>query len=109
MLSIQDQLRARCGMGVMDAIYDRRAVRAYTERKVEAEVIQRLIDAAVHAPSAVNEQPWSFVVIQDRALPRRISDRAKVLSLAHAKSGTPLWDHRGSTPPRRPARILSWK
>jgi nitroreductase len=95
MQSTLDTLRARCGMDVMDAIYDRRAVRAYDERKVEADVVRRLIDAAIHAPSAVNEQPWSFVVLQDRAVLRRISDRAKVLSLAHAKPGTTLWDHRG--------------
>lgn len=84
----------RCGVDVMDAIYERRAVRAYTGRAVDADTIHRLIDAAIRAPSAVNQQPWAFVVVQDPALLKRISDRAKKLSLAHLKPGTPLWEHR---------------
>lgn len=84
----------RCGVDVMEAIYGRRAVRAYTTRGVDADTIHELIDAAIHAPSAVNEQPWAFVVVQDSALLKRISDRAKKLSLVHLKPGTPLWEHR---------------
>jgi nitroreductase len=84
----------RCGVDVMDAIHERRAVRAYTTRAVDADTIHKLIDAAIHAPSAVNQQPWAFVVVQDPALLKRISDRAKKLSLAHVKPGTSLWDHR---------------
>lgn len=81
-------------MGVLEAIRGRRAVRAYTARKVEAEVVRALIDAAVQAPSAVNQQPWAFVVLQDEALLRRISDRAKELTLARLEPGTPLYEHR---------------
>jgi nitroreductase len=94
MTVIQTLARTRCGVDVMDAIYDRRAVRAYSKRKVDAETVRRLIDAAIQAPSAVNQQPWAFCVVQDSALLQRISDRAKVLSLARAKPGTPLWEHR---------------
>jgi nitroreductase len=90
----QTLVRTRCGVDVMDAIYDRRAVRAYSKRKVEVDVVKKLIDAAIHAPSAVNQQPWAFAVVQDAALLQRTSDRAKELTLAHAKPGTPLWEHR---------------
>jgi nitroreductase len=86
--------RLRCGVDLFDAIYSRRAVRAYTKRRVEPEVVRRLLDAAIRAPSAVNAQPWAFVVVQDAALMKRISDRAKQLALARMKPGTPLWDHR---------------
>ncbi len=86
--------RVRCGVDVMDAIYERRAVRAYTRRMVERETVQRLIEAAIQAPSAVNQQPWAFVVVQDAALLRRLSERSKQLSLAELKPGTPLWEHR---------------
>lgn len=85
---------ARSRVSVLDAIRERRAVRAYTARKVEADVVRALIDAAIQAPSAVNQQPWAFVVLQDEALLRRISDRAKALTLAHLEPGTPLWEHR---------------
>ena len=43
-----------------------------------------LLDAAVHAPTAMHQEPWKFVVIQDRALLRRLSDRAKALAIAQA-------------------------
>jgi nitroreductase len=86
--------RLRSGVDVIDAIYDRRAVRAYTPQRVEEDLVRRLINAAIHAPSAVNEQPWAFCVVQDPALLREISDRAKVLSLSRLRPGTPLWAHR---------------
>jgi nitroreductase len=78
----------------MEAIHERRAVRAYTDRRVEKEVVRALIDAAIQAPSAVNQQPWAFVVIQDAGLLQRISERAKQLSLAQLRPNTPLWEHR---------------
>lgn len=78
----------------MEALYGRRAVRAYTDRPVTRESVRALLDAAIQAPSAVNLQPWSFVVLQDAALLRRLSERAKALSLASLRPGTPLWEHR---------------
>lgn len=53
-------------MEVMDAIYGRRSVRAYTDKPLDRTLIEELLRAAVQAPSAHNTQPWSFVLIQDR-------------------------------------------
>ena len=53
---------------VMEAIYGRRSVRRYQSRRVEKEKIQLMLDAAFHAPSARNLQPWHFTVIEDPAL-----------------------------------------
>lgn len=69
---------------VMEAIYQRRAVRSYTGQPVEPAVIDLLLNAAVQAPSAVNQQPWAFAVVQDKAVLRRYSDRAKAVFLDHA-------------------------
>ena len=91
---VQILKRLRSGVDVIDAIYERRAVRAYADRIVEEDVVRRLINAAIHAPSAVNAQPWAFCVIQDVALLREISDRAKRLSLAGIQPGSALWEHR---------------
>ncbi len=44
------------------AIYSRRVVRQYTAEPVEDIVLRQLIDAAIQAPSAANEQPWVFSV-----------------------------------------------
>lgn len=64
-------------MELGQAIYARRAVREFTPAPVERATVLRLIDAAVQAPSAVNEQPWSFTVVQDRALLAQISNESK--------------------------------
>ena len=64
-------------MSAMDAIYHRRAVRNYTPQTIDRAVIRTLLDAAVHAPTAVQQEPWSFAVIQDKILLNRLSDSAK--------------------------------
>lgn len=50
----------------MDAVFKRRSIRKYTDQKVKDEVVEYLLKAAMAAPSANNEQPWEFVVIDDR-------------------------------------------
>lgn len=53
-------------MDAFDAILTRRSIRSFTEEKVEGEEITSLLKAAMAAPSACNQQPWSFVVIHDK-------------------------------------------
>lgn len=69
-------------MEVKEAIRLRRSVRSYRDVPVPNEAVLELIDAAIRAPSANNSQPWSFVVIQDKAMLKRLSDRAKAIALA---------------------------
>jgi nitroreductase len=52
----------------MEAILSRRSIRKYTNEPVPNEIIKELLKAAMSAPSAVNEQPWHFIVIKDRKL-----------------------------------------
>ncbi|HLK14529.1 MAG TPA: nitroreductase [Fimbriimonadaceae bacterium] len=66
-------------MVVSKAIYNRRAIRNYTDEPVPEAVVRKLIDAAIQAPSAMNHQPWAFVVVQDKGLLKEVSDRAKSL------------------------------
>jgi nitroreductase len=61
-------------MSVLDAIYHRRSVRNYMPRAIEQAVVRSLLDAAVHAPTAMHEEPWSFAVIQDKNLLDRLSE-----------------------------------
>lgn len=60
-------------------IYLRRAVRDYKDMDVPDELIKEIINAGTFAPSAMNKQPWRFVVIKGRDRIRRYSDRAKEL------------------------------
>ena len=50
----------------MEEIFERRSIRKYKDKEVEEEKMQKLLEAAVAAPSAGNEQPWHFIVIKDR-------------------------------------------
>ncbi len=64
-------------MDLREAIYSRRAVREFTSEPIDEKTLRQLIDAAIQAPSAVNEQPWLFSVVLDKALLARISREAK--------------------------------
>lgn len=74
-------------MDLMDAIYTRRSHRGFTPEPVSKETVERLIDAAIQAPSASNTQPWTFAVIQDEALLRELSDGAKTHLLKEFDAG----------------------
>jgi nitroreductase len=53
---------------IIDLIYKRRSIRKYSEREVEQDTIITLLKAAMAAPSAMNSQPWEFVVITDKMI-----------------------------------------
>lgn len=76
-------------MDLLEAIRRRRSVREYTEEPVDDALLRELIEAAVQAPSAVNQQPWTFVVVKDPARIAEISERAKS-HLLKASLGAPV-------------------
>jgi F420 biosynthesis protein FbiB-like protein len=55
-------------------IRERRSVRSYTQRPVERALIERLLTAALWAPSAHNRQPWRFGVIEGADTKERLAD-----------------------------------
>lgn len=69
-------------MDLRKAIYERRAVREYSDSAVDHQVIDRLIDAAVQAPTAVNQQPWIFTVVRDQRKLDELSNQSKAYMLA---------------------------
>ena len=71
-------------MTIFETILARRSVRSYKARKVDRTTVSILLEAAVHAPTAIHQEPWAFVVIQDNVLLRSISDLAKPLFVAEA-------------------------
>ena len=64
-------------MEIMEAIYQRRAVRHFTDQTVPKATVLTLLRAATQAPSALNQQPWAFAVIRGRERLARYSERAK--------------------------------
>jgi nitroreductase len=71
-------------MSVMDAINARASVRAYSDAPVSGADIDRLLRAAVRAPTAMHGEPWVFVIIQDRALLGKVDEAVKSGVLAKA-------------------------
>jgi nitroreductase len=58
----------------LETIYSRRSVRNFTGGNISQELIDELVKAAMAAPTAVNMQPWEFVIIRDRAMMDRLGD-----------------------------------
>ncbi len=51
---------------VLDAIHARRSTRSFTDRQLEPEQLETLLDAAIWAPSGGNNQSWLFTAIQNK-------------------------------------------
>jgi len=62
-------------MEALEALLTRRAVREYTSEPVTEEELQTILRAAMHAPSACNQQPWHFIVVDDRETLNAIAAR----------------------------------
>ena len=59
-------------IALFDAIYSARALRRLKPDPVPEEIITRILDAAICAPSAGNAQNWAFVVVRDREQRRQL-------------------------------------
>ena len=57
----------------LNLIFGRRSIRSYTSEPVDDATIQKLLEAAMAAPSAAATDPWRFVVIRNRPLLDRIT------------------------------------
>lgn len=50
----------------MDAIFERRSIRNYIDKPIPKEDIEKILRAGMSAPSAGNERPWQFIVLDDK-------------------------------------------
>jgi len=60
-------------MDVFEAIKNRRSIRAFKKEIISEEQVKWLIDAARHAPSAGNIQPWDFVIVRKPKIKQQLS------------------------------------
>lgn len=58
----------------MKEIFTRRSIRQFTNEPVSDTDLDQLLHAAMQAPSAGNQQPWEFVVLNDKALMLKVLD-----------------------------------
>jgi nitroreductase len=75
-------------VSLMDAIYNRQSIRDFEDKKVDRYIIDSLIDAATRAPTAMYQEPWAFMVIDDKKCLQDISDRSKVLMEIEARKNS---------------------
>ena len=60
-------------MDVFQAIQLRRSVRAYQDREIETEKLNKVLEAARLAPSASNRQEWKFIVVKNRDIKEKLA------------------------------------
>jgi nitroreductase len=63
-------------MELSEAIKGRRSIRAFKQQDVPEETVEKLIDAARHAPSAGNIQPWEFVIARKQDTKKKLAQAA---------------------------------
>ncbi len=51
----------------LSVIHSRKSVRSFTGESVNREALETIVKAGMAAPTAMNRQPWSFVIVSDRA------------------------------------------
>src|SRR5262245_38573926 len=64
-------------MEVYEAVQTVLAVRSYQEKAVPPEVIRRIVEAGQLTGSAMNSQPWHFIVVEDRDVLGRLGALAR--------------------------------
>ncbi|KPK31984.1 MAG: NADH dehydrogenase [Chlamydiae bacterium SM23_39] len=61
-------------MQTLEAIRTRKSIRKYLSKNIDSKIIEEILSAAMSAPSAMNEQPWQFIVIDKRDILSKIPD-----------------------------------
>jgi nitroreductase len=62
---------------------DRRSIRKYLNKAIDKETVEQILKAAMYAPSAVNCQPWHFVLVDDPDLLSGIQSVHPYASMLH--------------------------
>ena len=50
----------------LNTIFSRRSIRAFTDKNIDDQTLETILKAGMYAPSAVNNQPWHFVVVRNK-------------------------------------------
>jgi iodotyrosine deiodinase len=96
------EMKARAS-GFYKEMMRRRTVRQFSDRPVDRSIIEDCLRTASTAPSGANQQPWSFIVVSDASIKRRIREAAEAVEQEfYSKPATKNWvkalDHLGTGP-----------
>jgi nitroreductase len=82
-------------MELIDAIRQRKSIRGYRPDPVDRELIKKILETAVRAPSTMNTQPWEFIVLAGEPLRKTIKGCAE--------------KNRSGERPHPELEVISWK
>jgi nitroreductase len=74
-------------METIEAIKTRRSIRTFSDEMIPEEQLIQILTCGMYAPSAGNQQPWQFILIQDKQVLQKIPDiheHAHMMSMASA-------------------------
>jgi Nitroreductase len=76
----------------LELVQTRQSDRAFIEKAVETDKLERILEAARLAPSACNAQPWKIIVVTDAEKRCKVADAAtsKMLSMNHFSKQAPV-------------------
>ncbi|MDP4094346.1 MAG: nitroreductase [Bacillota bacterium] len=63
----------------LKTILERRSIRKYSSEQIKDSDLQAILEAGKFAPSAMNQQPWHFTVIQNQEMLKRINEICKTI------------------------------
>ncbi len=66
----------------LDNLMTRTSIRSYQDRPIEDEKVEKMLRAAMAAPTAGNKQPWKFIVIKDKQTLKSISEQFNTMKMA---------------------------
>ena len=79
---------------LFDAIYTARSIRRLKPDPIPDEIITRVLDAAIRAPSGSNAQAWVFVVVKDAEKRRQLGANYRKKRRRFSKPSTPMRNRR---------------
>jgi len=83
--------RVRRSHAFLETMSTRRSCRFFSQERVAPELIQNAIRAAATAPSGANQQPWTFVVVEDPSTKAAIRDAAEREERVFYERGPAAW------------------
>jgi nitroreductase/Pyruvate/2-oxoacid:ferredoxin oxidoreductase delta subunit len=90
-------------------IYKRRSVRLYKKKQVEPALVKRVLEAGRFSPSAGNNQPWKFIVIQNRDVIEEINQKCKKFCRTVMYGTIPRPWMEKKTPGEKDSKIKFWQ
>ena len=73
-LSAQEHHCQNAEKAVINNIMTRTSIRQYQDKAVEQEKVETMLKAGMAAPTAVNKQPWHFIVVNEKSMLEKIAE-----------------------------------